>query len=48
MTSYAEHYSRRVVYDTGFVESGDARFMLPDMKEMFGSALGESDVATRL
>jgi hypothetical protein len=37
---------RQVVHGTGFFESGDARHMLPDMKALFGLALGESDVVT--
>ena len=37
---------RQVVHGTGFSESGDARYMLPDMKALFGLALGESDVVT--
>lgn len=37
---------RNVVRGTGFAESGDARYMLPNMKALFGLALGESDVIT--
>ena len=37
---------RQVVHGTGFAESGDAGYMLPDLKALFGLPLGESDVAT--
>ena len=37
---------RQVVHGTGFFESGDARYALPDMKALFGLALGQSDVVT--
>ena len=37
---------RQVVHGTGFFESEDARCALPNMKALFGLALGESDVVT--
>lgn len=36
----------QVVDGTEFFESVDARYALPDMKTLFGVALGESDVIT--
>lgn len=37
---------RQVIQGTGFSESADARYMLPDMKDLFGMALGESDIGS--